>query len=282
MSRVQLEIALGVLLVLVTGAVLIVYGINEQGRMEEFALAQRAVAIEVGAALFESNCSSCHGIQGQGVQGLCPPLNDRHFFDNRVEEVGWTGSIEDYIVSTVSSGRLTSTRPDQYPGNPIPPAMPAWSERYGGPLREDQIRDIAAFIMNWESTAGEVTEPATPTGPLAGTDITIELPAGDAATGEQTALGKGCTACHVSTTVGPAWMPSDELPGIGERAETRLSEPDYAGEATSPEQYLFESIVHPDLYVVPGYQPGQMPQGFAESLSQQELADIIAYMLTLR
>jgi hypothetical protein len=32
--------------------------------------------------------------------------------------------------------------------------MPAWSEHYGGPLRDDQIQVIAAFIMNWEATAG--------------------------------------------------------------------------------------------------------------------------------
>jgi mono/diheme cytochrome c family protein len=281
MSRTQIEIAIGVLLVLATGALLIFYGINEETRMEEFALAQNAAAIEVGAALFENNCASCHGLKGEGVPGLCPPLNDRHFFDNRIKEVGWTGTLQDYIVSTVSSGRPVSTRPETYPGNPVPPAMPAWSERFGGPLRDDQVRDLAAYILNWESTAGEASAPIPVEEPV-GEDITKELPAGDPASGEALATSSGCLACHVGTPVGPAWLASADQPGIGERAEERITAGDYTGSAATPEQYLFESIVLPDAHIVAGFTPGIMPKGYGELLTEQDLADIIAYMLTLR
>src|SRR3990172_2672680 len=157
MTRVQLEITLGVLLVLITSALLVVYGLGEEQRMQEYILQQEAQEIEVGAYLFELNCSTCHGKQGQGIPGLCPPLNERHFFTNRLEEVGWAGSLEDYIVATASSGRLVSTRPEQYVGGGRP-AMPAWSQTFDGPLREDQIRSIARFVMNWEATALEQVE----------------------------------------------------------------------------------------------------------------------------
>ena len=108
MSRIQIEIFLGAVIVLLTGIVILVYGFQEEDRMARFDLAHKAQAVEVGAELFEINCSGCHGAQGEGIPGLCPPLNDRYFFDNRVKEMGWSGSMDDYIVSTVSSGRLTS------------------------------------------------------------------------------------------------------------------------------------------------------------------------------
>lgn len=280
MSRVQLEISLGVILVLATGALLLNYGLNEEDRMVSFDQQQSAQAIEVGAALFDTNCKGCHGPQGEGTPGLCPPLNDKYFFTDRLKDVGWSGSQEDYIVATVSSGRLTSTRPDQYPGQGKP-AMPAWSDEYGGPLRVDQIRYIAAFIMNWESTAPDRQVAAAPQGPLVGTDITQQLPAGDATKGEALASAQGCVGCHVSTNTGPAWLASGSQPGIGTRAGTRISQSGYTGKADTAEQYLLESIVDPGVYIVEGFQP-IMPANFGESLTAQDAADLIAYLLTLK
>jgi mono/diheme cytochrome c family protein/cytochrome c551/c552 len=278
---VQLEISLGILMVLATGTLLIYQGLREQDRMALLEQEQRAQAIEVGADLFDTNCKGCHGPQGEGTPGLCPPLNDKNFFTSRLKEVGWSGSLEDYIVATVSSGRLVSTRPELYPGNGKP-AMPAWSDQYGGPLRVDQIRYIAAFIMNWESTAPVRQQLAAPAGPPVGTDITQKLPTGDAAKGQTLATSLGCTGCHVSTTTGPAWMPSAQQPGIGERANTRFTQSDYTGKATSAEQYLLESIVDPAAYHVPGYEAVQMPPTYGQTITAQDAADLIAYLLTLK
>jgi mono/diheme cytochrome c family protein len=279
MSKVQIEIAIGIIVVLITGVVLVGYGLNENQRMESFTMAQNAQAIEVGASLFDTNCTGCHGAKGDGIPGLAPPLNDRHFFDDRLREVGWSGTLQDYIVSTIAAGRLVSTRPDQYLGGGTP-AMPAWSETYGGPLRNDQVRDIAAYIMNWELTAGEGGPPEEPTGPSAGTDITVELPPADIAHGEALATELACVACHIAAPVGPIWTPTDAEPGIGTRAETRLTEPDYTGSAATPEQYLFESIVNPSVYIVPGFLD-QMPKDYGTQLSLQDIADLIAYLMSL-
>jgi len=122
----------------------------------------------VGAELFEINCSGCHGKQGEGIPGLCPPLNDKYFFESRLSDVGWSGTLEDYIVATVASGRLNSTRPKLYAGQGTP-AMPAWSEEFAGPLREDQIRSIATFVLNWEPTAPDRSVAPVAPGPGFGT-----------------------------------------------------------------------------------------------------------------
>jgi mono/diheme cytochrome c family protein len=281
MSRINWQILLGALMVLVTSVVVLFYGLNEEQRMVEAEQSQHARAIEQGATLFEAQCSRCHGSQGLGIPGLCPPLNDRYFFDERLTEVGWSGTQEDYIVATVSSGRLASTRPQQFPGQGTP-AMPAFSEHYGGPLRDDQVRNIAAFIMNWEETAQTVVVPTPPAGPVVGTDITKELPEGDAAAGEALTVSLGCTACHITTPTGPAWLPAAGQPGVGERATTEYTAPEYTGNATSPEQYLFESIVDPNVFVVSGFASGLMPPTYGNTLTDQNMADLIAYLLSLK
>ncbi len=265
MTRSQIEIFLGLILVLAAASIIIVLGLNEEARMASLAQARKAEAIEVGAELFEINCSGCHGLKGEGIPGLAPPLNDQHFFTNRLNEVGWQGSLEDYIISTVSTGRLVSTRPDQYVGGGKP-AMPAWSELYGGPLREDQIRDIAAFILNWRPTAlGEVTLAALPTPTPSPGEATDPV-----ARGRQVYQASGCGGCHtiegLSTgAVGP------NLTRIGEVAATR--EP-----GKTAEQYLRESIVNPKAFIVEGYQP-VMPETFGQTLSPQQLDDLIAFLL---
>ena len=186
--------------------------------------------------------------------------------------------MEDYIVATASSGRLSSTRPQTYPGQGVP-AMPSFSEHYGGPLREDQIRAIAAYIMNWEETAELVEAPAATSGDAVGANITKELPQGDATTGEALAVSLACTACHIAAPTGPAWAAGTE-PGIGARAATRFTQSDYTGNANSAEEYLFESIVHTSAYIVPGFSDGIMPNNYADQLTDQQVADLIAYLLT--
>lgn len=279
MTRVQIEIFIGTVFILATSLVILIYGINEQDRMADYELDQRARAIEEGAELFESQCSRCHGTQGLGIPGLCPPLNDRYFFDQRLQDISWSGSMEDFIVATASSGRLVSTRPQLFPGEGTP-AMPSFSQSFGGPLREDQVRNIATFIMNWEQTATMVEIPEVPLGETVGTDITKELPAGDIARGETVANRLACTACHIAAPTGPAWLAGAE-PGIGTRAGTRFTQADYQGSAQSAEQYLFESVVQTNAYVVPGFADNLMPATYGTQLTDQDMADLIAYLLSL-
>ena len=280
MNRINLQILLGALMVLASSVVVLIYGLREEERMASALESQRARAIEQGAELFDAQCSRCHGTQGTGIPGLCPPLNDRYFFDTRLTDVGWSGTLEDYIVATASSGRLASTRPQLYPGQGVP-AMPAFSDQFGGPLREDQIRMIATYIMNWQETASVVEVPPTPSGPVVGTDIKKALPEGDAANGETLATSLGCTACHIAAPTGPAWPPTAEEPGIGARAETRIEQPDYTGSAENAHEDLFESIVAPDVYLVPNF-ADLMPKTYSSQLTDQDMADLIAYMLSIR
>ncbi len=47
------------------------------------------------------------------------------------------------------------------------------------------------------------------------------------------------------------------------------------------EEYLRQSIVDPDAYVVPGFPAGQMLAGLGDVLSPEDLDSLIAFLLTL-
>ena len=104
-------------------------------------------------------------------------------------------------------------------------------------------------------------------------------PVGDAAAGEalfkEVIIGAqpGCITCHSlnadEVIVGPS------LAGVGTRAETRV-------EGTSAEEYLRNSILHPDDYVVEGFQPGVMVQVWADELTDEQVDNLVAYLLTLK
>jgi len=266
--------------VLVTIA-LAILGVGEQARMRDFTSAFEARQIENGAALFENNCRTCHGPQGRGIEGVAPALNAADLFTGaRLERIGYTGTTEDYIRSTISAGRPVPSEGTSYPQR-----MPTWSQEFGGPLRPDQIDSLVAFVMNWEEIAlarGEPT-PSVPEGEGVGTDITVSLPEGDADQGKALAEGGlGCVGCHILSNTGPAWEGGGGLDGVGVRAETRFQQDNYTGAAESAQQYLVESIVQPSAFVVDGFDDGLMPQNYGDRLTAQDLADLVAYLETFR
>lgn len=104
---------------------------------------------------------------------------------------------------------------------------------------------------------------------------------GDAAHGKklynQPTLGRrsaeGCVSCHKhQESDGPAEK-APYTAGTGTRAATRVP-------GMSAEEYIRESLFKPDAYVVEGYNAGDMYQKWAEDLSEQQVADLIAYLLS--
>jgi mono/diheme cytochrome c family protein len=81
-----------------------------------------------------------------------------------------------------------------------------------------------------------------------------------------------CSSCHYVDSnqmlVGPGML------GLGDIAGERV-----AGEDAV--EYLRNAILHPNDYIVDGYPAQVMPQNYADSLTEDDLNDLIAYMLSL-
>lgn len=268
-ARLQFEIALGMLLVLATTALLIFAGSREETRMVHLAQIQSAQAIEAGATLFETHCRSCHGLNGEGVGQLGPALNNDHFFTARLQEVGWPGTLKGYIVSVTSAGRVTASRP-LYAGSGDVAVMNAWSNRYGGPLRDDQIRNLTAFVLNWQDTALNRVELASvvlPTLPASNQAEAVER-------GREVFLTGGCANCHAIDGISRAEN-GPNLNHIGSTAAKRKP-------AFTAENYLRESFLIPNAYYVTEFEPETTANQCNGILTEPQLDDLVTFLLSLQ
>ncbi|MGI9596182.1 MAG: c-type cytochrome, partial [Acidimicrobiales bacterium] len=82
----------------------------------------------------------------------------------------------------------------------------------------------------------------------------------------------GCSVCHSVKRGDDGVGPS--LAGVATAAETRV-------EGLTAEQYLRQSILLPDQYIVDGWPAGQMLPIYRERLTAEELDAVISYLLTL-
>lgn len=103
--------------------------------------------------------------------------------------------------------------------------------------------------------------------------------ASDVAAGDQlfhqTVIGTnaGCVTCHSTeqgvTIVGPS------LAGIATTAAT-------AEAGKTAEEFIKESIVDPNKVVTQGFNPNIMPQNWGQVLSEQQINQLVAYLMTLK
>jgi mono/diheme cytochrome c family protein len=213
--------------------------------------------VAMGEELFDSSCAGCHGAEdgtGPAFTGMAERAATR--VDGMSAEEYLHESIGDpgaYVVEGFNDGIMPTNFANQYD--------------------EQQLNALVAYIMEASggATAGETsTEPAPEATEVsaeateeAGSETTLT---GDPANGE-TLFNEACAACHgAEDGVGPART------GMAERAATRV-------DGMSAADYLHESIVEPGAYVVEGFNDGIMPKTYAEQYDEQQIADLVAYLL---
>lgn len=86
-------------------------------------------------------------------------------------------------------------------------------------------------------------------------------------------VGFACATCHTVADGAADGLGPNQW-GLAERAGERV-------EGLAAEDYIYESIINPNDYIVEGFNEGLMPATYADLLSQQELFDVAAYLLTL-
>ena len=99
---------------------------------------QLAALVTRGRNLYANLCFDCHGKDGKGDVGVGLPLNKPEFkYENLKDDPAKLKDAETLLSKTIERGR-------QKPAPLI--SMPAWSNHEGGPLNDEQIRQLMAFI----------------------------------------------------------------------------------------------------------------------------------------
>src|SRR5215216_7153983 len=105
-----------------------------------------------GARDYEQYCASCHGLTGEGgvrngapqINNLPTTLQEAGRLDGATGITAKYGTVLNFVQATITSG-VRGT------------AMPRWSARLGGPLRDDQIQNIAAYVSSWWGPQGSTS-----------------------------------------------------------------------------------------------------------------------------
>lgn len=213
------------------------------------------------------NCENCHTLLGEGAY-FAPDLT------KIVEQRG-----EVYLAAFLENPA------DFYSEEEHGRLMP----RLG--LSEQEIDDVIGFLA-W---VGGIDTQRWPPRPIRVTGTPAGLPGAGAAVaaapsdepGRKTFEEAGCAACHSLEPevqlVGPS------LAGVAARAEERLRDPGYAGEATDVASYLRESILEPSRYITPPAPRHATPEGvsfmpaiYAATLTPQATDELVEYLLSLR
>ncbi len=169
MFRSENYLPLVIVATVLTFAILVTFQIyqwREPVRLQADEKADLEIAIGKGQESYEANCIGCHGENGVGSLG--PALNSAEVLDNANDEL---------LFSLIRTG---------VPGT----AMPAWSQAFGGPLTDEETRQIVAYMRSWERLEA-VVQPIT-TDPTRGAEIFESV----------------CFICHGQQGVGTAQAPA--------------------------------------------------------------------------
>ena len=226
----------------------------------------------------ENNCINCHTLFGEGAY-YAPDLT-------KIAQLRGRPYLEAYMRD-----------PSQFYDEQVHRRLMPKQE-----LADEEIADLVTFL-EWVSNVDNQGWPPRPiyvtggltrdTGPAAGQSpaeyAARPVGAGDSAVarGENIfhTATPACNACH-STRPG-ADMAGPSLAGLASRAEQAIASAGYSGEATDVETYIRESITMPSAHLVPGAMYSAngvsfMPNTYAETLSDQEIADLAAYLRSFR
>jgi len=224
----------------------------------------------VGAAIYEKNCTLCHGVDGQGGIGL--PLRNSNFIQN---------SDDQTIINVISLGRANT-------------AMPAWLISAAGPLTVIDIQDAAAYLRTLQNVSpiAQMTPAPTATAAPPTAEATQEpaRPSNSGGNGEAVNLtgsvdrgiplfGQYCATCH-----GPQGVQGAPNPGSDDGSVPELNPIDPT--IANADHKIFAQNV--DLFVEHGSVPeGDNPRlimpsfGDAKMLTPQQIADLIAYVISI-
>lgn len=222
------------------------------------------------AIVREKGCMACHTLEpGVGVKGGGRGPNLYDLAVRRDKGVaGGPATLVDYLTQSLydPSAYIVEGYPDIMPAATAPPAKLSYEE-------------VVAVLNYLQSLGGSpsvrIGDIPRPPSPGAEPSTLQPTPAGTPAplgAGGAALIEKhGCSACHVIGGNGGNLGPSlDNLaPVAGQRVV-----------GLSAEEYVRQSIITPDAFVVAGFPSKIMPGDYGSKLGAEELESIVQYLLS--
>jgi len=186
-----------------------------------------------GAEMYSRYCATCHGSNGEGGAN---PFNPRESVTTLNSQDYLSSHDDEHLYRSIAEG-ITGT------------GMVALSQQEGGPLSDEEINRLVAFIRGWETGAQAQPTPAPEATPTA----VLPTVGGDADRGVEL-FAANCAPCHGSEGQGGA----------------------VAKEPLNSAEFL-DSQSDDDLRQTISDGAGTAMPGFGGRLTAQEIADIVAF-----
>jgi Cytochrome c len=88
----------------------------------------------------------------------------------------------------------------------------------------------------------------------------------------------GCAVCHTIPGISGANGQVGPKLVLGTTGHQRLHAPDYRGHAQTVHEYIVESVLEPERFIVQGYSGKTMPSWYGSKLSALALEKIVSYL----
>lgn len=174
-------------------------------------------------------------------------------------------------------------------------------------MSDEEISDVIAF-MDWVSKVDNQGWPPRPIlvagSAIPGADLSMtqqqgsepgQAPGSRPVSAESSPIAQGealfrnatptCQACH---SIAPGvHLAGPSLAGLESFFEEIQASGEYQGEATTAEEFIRESIVEPSVYLHPGAMYSAngtsfMPTNYGQDLSEEQIDQLVAYLMTLK
>ena len=191
-----------------------------------------------GKAEFVEKCGSCHTLARAGTAGTQGPSLDKAF------QTALADGIDRETVEGIVHKQILHPR-----RNSIMPA---------GLVKGEDAVDVAAYVASAAAKSGDDQ------GALASAGLA------QATTGEQIFTAAGCAGCHTFSPAGSNGTIGPDLNDL-KAAATKYAK------GKTPEEYVRESIVKPDAFLVPGF--GNAMPSFEGRLTDKQIQTLVDYLL---
>jgi len=233
--------------------------------------------VAIGDKIFhgKGTCTLCHNPTGHRAPLLDvassdgPPIGARS--EDRIKDSGYNGEAtngEEYIhESMIDPSAYVVPGYGKTGTNDTVSPMPAIDKGAIG-LSDVEIGAVISYLQS-----------------IAGVDITVPLPTGEAPADEgegeevkpaanaQEAFDKfGCSACHMHPLIDEGGDIGPDLGKVGATAGSRVI-------GLTAEQFIAQSIIKPNAVIHEGFDADTMPDDFAESMTVSELNMLVDAVL---